>query len=406
MSQAPATLAQAERTGRRSLVSEKTVLSELGRMLHVIKAAAKEKRQVSKAEARVGKSSNPAAGGSEAKRKAAKKNGKGEARRGKSRHSRCGGSVWMVLKGGFDGHQVPVAGAQGRTSDYNGSKTKSLRPDVALARAAQRLEWVLKQRRAAVDGAESYIASAWREAEIGGLLSSAGGKGSKAARTPTEEGRAYLSEQYQAATEMVKGPYLGEMLHTLVRSTTAAPPPTSSKTSTTVDPSAWTPPPPPGEAIQQHLRAFQPQWEDLLRREAVLRHGLAEGEPPAVTTEDVKQAVVHSWRYVAEAPGTASGGNDAKPTKCIIRLRSSAHQKFSAVLNNQKAVNSFNTNIVKVLRKELANDSVLPRGGKDEMDAKPHTHHTAGGGGGGGKQQSSHTQQQQQKGKRGGKKKR
>eukprot|EP00796_Vickermania_ingenoplastis_P006259 gene6259-4508_t len=370
----PPNLSDAERSGRRNLVNERMLLSELSRMLHVVKAASTEKRMVEKA---VRRSRRQQHSGGAAETKRASRKGKRDAvdgtRKGRSRHSHEGGSVWMVLKGGFDGHQVPVEGLKVR----HGSPAAP----VAARRATARLEWQLKQRQAALGVAEGYVDSAWREAEVGGLLEHGGTKTDGAGpRTPSfykaipsEDGKTYLEDQYATAAQMIAGPYVGRMLHDLVQATSA--PHTAQnvqqkgpkQAAIATSPSTTSAPPP--AVLEQHLTQFSTQWADVMVRERAIRNGLAEEEKDILTADAIREEVAKAWHWVEE-PGSGEGAEpidgDILPTKCIVRLRNSQHQKHSAVLHTAKAVNSFTSNILKVLRKELANNSVLPRTGREE----------------------------------------
>lgn len=409
------------RSGRRGLVNERTILSELGRMIHVVKAAQKEKAQVRKAQKRVQaaqKDSTADASGSKKKKKAKKDDNqsrKGKnARHGRSRHSKEGGSVWMVLKGGFDAAQVPLAEKKVPGSVPAAKSQKNQTGDaatLAVHRAMLRLRWRLSQREKNVIAAEAYVDSAWREAESSELIEPSSSKGKNrnqatARGVPTADGAAYLTEQYHVAEQMINGPGVGSVLNTLVRATSAGgPQPSSSASSSAALPAT---------ILEQHLSEHKNQWRDVLQREKAICLGLSAlgGEEIRVSDEEIREEVCKAWYCVAEEPMPSQKGSaqksDIKPTKCIIRLRNSQHQKFSAVLHQTKAVNSFTGNILKVLRKELANNSVLPRSGKEEVTAVPTSnaahpsqHQKPA------PQQQSQQQQQQSKSnnKRGGKRK-
>jgi hypothetical protein len=318
--------------GMRRPTEEKALLSEFAKMFHVAKANHKEHHNTSHtAETQP---SPPPARQQHSKKESC--TSAKETRRGSQRRSQHGGSIWMVLKGGFGPHSVPLASSTHRVA----------------ARADQRAALSEKRRVAALEAAEAYVESAWQQARESGLVNSD--------NTPTEEGDAYLAEQYATASKMLATAPVGEFLHSLVdtHSATAA--------------AAAAPPPSDDDAKTGTFALTRAEWEDVCTREAaILFRYRTHATPPSLSPEEYFKAQQHAreqrYRFTTAEPTTDSG-DDVAATKCIVRLRDSQRNKHTAILSTAKAANYFKSNIGQVLRKELAG-SRLPRGGAEEMDS-------------------------------------
>lgn len=302
--------------GMRKLAEEKVLLAELAKMFHVAKAHHKEQQNTDKV-------AKKASGSTAAK----------DARRGSQRCSRQGGSIWMVLKGGFDPRAVPLA-----------SNTA-----VVEARAEQRAALSEKRRAAALKEAEAYIESAWQRARESDLVSSE--------NVPTEEGDAYLAEQYATASQMLALVPAGSFLHQLVES--------HSRGADTLSSSGGQKKTLPDGALSRV------EWEDLCTREVAILYRYRTSATPSISAEDYfkeqQQAREQRYYFITAEP-TEKAGADVAPTKCVVRLRDSQRNKHTSILSTAKAVNYFKSNLGQVLRKELAG-SKLPRGGADEGDS-------------------------------------
>lgn len=311
--------------GMRKPAEEKALLAELGKMFHLIKATHKEQRNGREA-------ATAAAAAAPSNAKASTKKAKADTRRGSRRRSRHGGTVWMVLKGGFGPHAVPTA-AQTALVDR---------------RAASRALLSEKRRAAALRAAEAYIESAWQQAREAELVNKDD--------APTEEGDAYLAEQYAMASKMLCPAAAGAHLHQLVANHCTS---TAGAAETAATRGA------PTYAMSRG------EWEDLCTREAALLFRYRTSATPPETAEDYfraqQQARERLYHFATAEPVAAGGSGDVVPTKCIVRIRSSQRDKHTAILSTAKAVNYFRSNLGQVLRKELSG-SRLPRGGNTAGD--------------------------------------
>lgn len=355
-----------QRDNSRKLENDKIILSELGRMLHVVNAAEKERilreRCNNSPENDQVHREKPIAAddrrNSQGKKNVERKKLPNLQR--KVRHSKKGGSVWVLLKGGFDSKQVPMANTHSKSSNAHGQGKNTEIFSLCENRALHRLHWNLQKRLEALESAEAYIESAWREAEKGELLvprskinSNVSQQGKE--RMPTEEGKEYLMQQYQVASQMLFHSNDQGALFSLVQQTSgnrvAAPNELNRST-----------------AIEQHIRLHSEQWKNVLQREKEIKEkqfNEVDNGKCVVSNEEIRKEVERNWVCITEK--LASGkSSDISATKCFIRLRNSQRQKHSSILNSQKAAKNFATGIIKVLRKELTNNSVLPRSGKDD----------------------------------------
>lgn len=316
----------------RKPAEEKALLTEFGKLFHLAKAQHKEQKQQPQAPQNAKKDRR---GGAAA-----------DTRRGSQRRSRHGASIWMVLKGGFGPHAVPTAAQASTVAD----------------RRAQRATLSEHRRLAALKAAEAYIESAWQQARESDLVNSDS--------TPTEEGDAYLAEQYATASQMLCPAPAGGFLHQLVETHSAAP---SATAAAEVDAAEAAPPAP-------LFKLSRAEWEDVVTREAAILFRYKTRATPSTSAEEYFKAQQHAREQLytfATAEPTVQSGADVAPTKCIVRVRDSQRNKHTAILSTAKAVNYFKSNIGQVLRKELAS-SRLPRGGAEETDGN-----TAGAGGAG-----------------------
>nr|CAJ2466249.1 unnamed protein product [Leishmania braziliensis] len=306
--------------GMRKPVEEKALLSELSRMFHLLKANRKEQRNGREAAtAAAASSAGVCTTGAKASKRATR-----DARRGSQRRSRRGGSIWIVLKGGFGPRSVPTA-AQAERVD---------------TRANGRALLSERRRAASLKEAEAYIQSAWQQAQEAELLTKDG--------TPTEEGDAYLAEQYAMASRMLCPPTTGAHLSQLV----------ANHCSSGLD-NAVT-----GATHGQPAYVLtRSEWEDLCTREAAILFRYRTSATPCGTAEDYfkeqQQARENIYHFATAEPTTRAG--DIVPTKCLVRIRDSQREKHTCILSTPKSVNYFKSNFGQVLRKELSG-SRLPRG--------------------------------------------
>ncbi|GET85443.1 hypothetical protein, conserved [Leishmania tarentolae] len=321
----------AKTSGCRKLAEEKALLLDLSKMFHIIKANHKEQRNGREAVA--GAAAASAAASNVPGGKASKK-AKIDTRRGSRRRSQHGGSVWIVLKGGFSSKSVPTA----------------IQTAQVGRRASSRALLSEKRRAAALKEAESYIESAWQQVRDAGLLTKEG--------TPTEEGDAYLAEQYALASQMLRPSPTGAHLHQLVASHCHG----SSDDAVA------------GLARDRpEYTLTRSEWEEICTREAAILFRYSTSATPAGTAEDYfkeqQQAREHLYYFATAEPVTKTG--DIVPTKCLVRIRDSQRDRHTCILSTAKAVNYFKSNFGQVLRKELS-ASRLPRGGAaDDGEAPP-----------------------------------
>ncbi|KAG5512092.1 hypothetical protein JKF63_07556 [Porcisia hertigi] len=314
--------------GLRRPTEEKALLAELSKMFHILKAKHKERRY--------GRESGAASGKAE-----------GAPRRGSQRRSHRGGSVWIVLKGGFSPKSVPSA----------------TQADTVATRANRRVVLSERRRAAALKEAEGYINSAWQQAQEAELVGKDG--------TPTDEGNAYLAEQYAIASRMLCPPATGAQLHQLVKKHCHGVS-EDSVTSTVSGPPT--------------CKLTRNEWEDICTREAAIFFRYRTSATPSGTAEDYfkeQQQARENVHYFATSEPATNGGGDIVPTKCIVRIRDSQRDKYTSILSTTKSVSYFKSNFGQVLRKELSG-STLPRGiAADEADS------AAGSSGGKGNYQTS-----------------
>ncbi|KAK7198689.1 hypothetical protein NESM_000832600 [Novymonas esmeraldas] len=336
--------------GTRRLAEEKTLLSELSKLFHIIKANHKEQRN-GRETATPAAAATTTAHSVAAPIKAARQRAKVDTRRGSRRRSRHGGSVWIVLKGGFGPRSVPTA-----------TDTR-----VVARRASGRAVLSEQRRVRSLAEAEAFVESAWQQAREAELLGSDG--------TPTDEGDAYLAEQYATASRMLCTTAVGTHLHQLVAQHC------SSGAGAAVAATAAV----AEEEANDTLTASQ--WAEQCRREAAILFHYQTSATPSGTADDyvAAQQSVRSARYFFTTAEPVTESGDVVANKCIVRIRDSQRNKHTAILSTAKAVNYIRSNLGQVLRKELSG-SRLPRSGVEEVDAT-----SAGAGAAAGK--SSHTSQ-------------
>lgn len=369
------------KVGARSLVDEKTLMSELGKLFHVARANVREQRNTSRAQkakqkttaarttADIVDAENATSDTEKKEEKKGQKKGRcGASPKVRRRGSRRGGTVWVLLKGGFA--RVPTA-----------EKTALIAHNSAFrGRLSER------RRVAALEAAEEYVRTAWHQAREAGLLLPDGSAPSG------EEGFEYLREQYAVAASMLRREPVGAQLRRTVEQTVpnhlAATPvaaTTAASTSTTTMAAA--------KASSPLFTAEE--WAGFIARENVILKRFASSA--AAAAQDDGEMIMHEAALVASqyyftiaeplAPvdsasadgvadtaggsGNAHGGEQAKdvlPTKCIVRIRNSNRTKRTTIIASVKAANYFKSNFMQVIRKELAT-SKLPRG-EDHAESK------------------------------------
>lgn len=351
-------------SGCRELLNERKIVSELSRMLNVVRTDYKEKSQVKNAR-NLERNSNSASAVILPKRKKEAKKGGVDAmtarrdRKRRNSSNKHGGSVWILLKGGFNASNVPPENKSWRIGDDSVTVTEY--------RAYKRLELELHLRERRLLDAEAYVDSAWREAEIGGLLNSSSVNGTNESirkRVPSQDGEVYLQEQYDVAKSLLDHAPVGQAMKDLAqnRGTSALLPVVRSSLSPKLT-----------SLLKKYMSKNESRWIKLLEGENRIRLGLAEAnkntEVSVVKEADLLDQLLASWLHITEELGSTNAvKDDIKPTKCIIRLRNSQKDKHSAILSEPKAINYFTSHILEVIRKEFYNSSVLPRGGKEKID--------------------------------------
>lgn len=383
-------------SGCRELLNERKIVSELSRMLNVVRTAYKEKKQVKKAANIEQNRSNTNAAVLSKRKKEAKKEGvdaksekKGKTKRNSS--NKHGGSVWILMKGGFHASNVPTEKKSFRVGDDSLTATEY--------RAYKRLQLELHLREKRLQNAEAYIESAWREAEIGGLLNSSAVNASNESirgRVPSEDGEVYLQEQYDVAKGLLDHAPVGQAMKDLTQNRGTAVQPSTGNSSLSPMLTAL---------LKQYMSKNKSRWMKLLEGENRIRLGFMEAnentEISAVKEGDLFGQLLASWLHIVEEHrSTNAVKDDIKPTKCIIRLRNSQKEKHSSILSEPKAINYFTSHTLEVIRKEFYNSSVLPRGGKEKLDDQTTVRKTHND-----KPKKRQNQPQKENTKRGGKKK-
>lgn len=342
--------------GARRLSDEKQLLTELSKLFHVVKAVHREQQQCSSAAARRKGQQQPAQSGGEsgARRRRAKRS------RGRSAN---GSTIWIVLKGGFHRRTVPTAAEVARVA----------------SRAAHRIQRSNERRLQALQQAEGLVQSAWQQATEAGLIQPDG--------VPTDDGDAYLKEQYITASRMVQPPAAGSFLRQLVQThggSSGAAAPTTAAGEAALQQVASLPAAPASEQTPMEL-------EDIISREAAILYRYTTALTPSMPIEEMVQVekTAHAsstYFPICEPllvdPATAQTGateansttssvlnaGDILPTKCIVRMRNSQRDKYTGILSSKKAVNTFRTQFMQVVRKELSN-AKLPRAPADGHEA-------------------------------------
>lgn len=321
-------------SGRRELEDEKSIITELGKLLHIAKANEKQRRIIKKSEKRVAAAEVP-----NEKKVAARK----------KRSNKNGGSIWLTFSGAFRG--VPSAGDEADQEQ----------------RSSRRAELSKKKRVAAVASAEAFIASAISQAEEAGLAVDGAPTG--------QEGADYLREQYLTAADMVKRCQpVGLHMSTLVASVCPV------ATGQVV-------------ALTGQRRAAELDWAmDTITKERTLftppvfvsAEGVStatdEQEVPTVLDEAQCLAeqqhlrIVEPTEHIDNSQLAAEGGvtEDVIPTKCIVKLKGAA-KKVTTILSNLKGVSNFKLNLSQLLKKDVL--PLLAKGSGD--DSAPHTAGTA-----------------------------
>ncbi|EKF32236.1 hypothetical protein MOQ_003917 [Trypanosoma cruzi marinkellei] len=381
--------------GMRVLEDEKILLAELGKLFHVTRANARERRNTHRVEGRRRKASLPTAQMTTMAKTTGTKKRK-DSREGRppkpgskrSRKSRTrGGSVWVVLKGGFA--HVP-------TSEKTSTITHKT---IFRGRLSER------RRVQALEEAERYIQTAWQQAQEAGLLLDDG------SGPNGDEGLHYLCEQYEVAAGMLRREPVGGFLKQIVDQTipngtpmslTASIPMFTSVdnmgTSTQFSRDEWA-----GVIARENviLKRFVPwagkeeEKEEQEQRQQQVEsnkkkkkkkeeeevemevegHGevvLQEADQvpslyyfpiaePLATCESTSAETGMGFRNTSGNTHSGEQARDVLPTKCIVRVRGSGRQKHTAILTSAKSVNYFKSNFMQVIRKELSG-SKLPRG--------------------------------------------
>lgn len=306
-------------SGRREVDEEKVFTTQLSKALHVTKANIAQKKIIRKAdktraekEAAAG-SAAPAAVATSLSRRAAKKRARG-------------GSIWITLKGAFASSTTDAAEAN-RRSEYRSRLTQ-------------------KRRSRDESRASDYIESAFSQAKEAGLLDTSG-------VAQSDEAVAYLEEQYEVAANMLKRPAVGSYVASMIGAVCPTPV-TSTAAAAAGRARTW--------AEESALKE-----RTLLQRRYTVGPGV-ESAPPAAATaaepveETAKQLLQETCFVLREPveqvpphvpPVDGAVTEDVVPTKCIIKLRSSAG-KSTCLLSNQKSVAAFRQNLSLFLKKEVS----------------------------------------------------
>lgn len=367
------------RGGARTLQDEKVLVQELGRLFHVARANAREQRVIKRAAARTEEGSaspsKPRTGKASEKKPKKKKSNSKKGKKGKSssdksrrargpRRKTRGGTVWVVLKGGFT--RVPTTSM---TAIVEHNK-------VFRGRLSE------QRRLAALEAAEAYVQTAWQQAQEAGLLLPDG------SGPNSDEGLEYLREQYDVAAGMLRREPVGARLKQVVESTISSSAAVGAADMTTAVP----------ETVYD-----RDQWADIITRENVILRRFSKSLPLETdNTEAVlaEAAEVPSKFYfqiaeplapqdsntLALTPNSSSADLlhgeqviDVLPTKCIVRIRGSGGKKHTTIISTPKGVNSFKSNFMQLIRKEISN-SKLPRG-EHTVESKQHHQRTGSGSG-------------------------
>ncbi|KAG8342982.1 hypothetical protein ERJ75_001330300 [Trypanosoma vivax] len=332
--------------GARALQEEKTLLQELSKLFHVARANAREQRIIKRAATSREGDGKPKNAVSSARQKPGLKAGhKANKCTSRARKSKNGGTVWVVLKGGLA--QVPTSGMTGviaHNTEFRGRLSER-----------RRLE--------ALETAEVYVQTAWQQAQEAGLLLPDGSAPSG------DEGLLYLREQYHVASGMLRREPVGQHLKQLVECSI----PTTFKNDEV-----------PFSSTSGATVYDKDTWADIITRENVILKRFNSRLSGVDSTDQILNEAenVASKFYFPVAEPLAPVGStaaqstnssnsievlhgeqvrDIVPTKCIVRIRGSNGKKHTTILSTAKSVNSFKTNFMKIIRKEVSG-SMLSRG--------------------------------------------
>lgn len=326
--------------GRRALVADagRTLPAEAGRLLHITAAATEESRQVRR-RAKQQQQRHHQGGGGNSSPSAA------EGTR-RSRKSKAGGSVWLVMKGDWHSSHIPslpVATAAAHPKHRNLPET----------RARLRVTGTLRQWMEALDMAEGYVASAWREAQSGGLLY-------EGADSPTPDGEAYLKEQYEVAWGMLPTNPMGSVLLQMMNLQHGVENPTPQQ--------------PAGAATASVPPAFLAEMMkdacSVVQRRHALRvvpqhrpssTAVPSSLSPSEAAAEATALIQESFFIITSPHGSEDGIGPQGRRMVFVRLRNSHNTKASGVLQTRKSGSQFVGNLMRVIRKELLASS-LPRG--------------------------------------------
>mmetsp|Transcript_14803 Transcript_14803/g.16997 ORF Transcript_14803/g.16997 Transcript_14803/m.16997 type:complete len:340 (+) Transcript_14803:42-1061(+) len=310
-------------SGRREIEDDKVLVTELGRLVHIVKANEQQRKIITRL--------------SRKQRQAAKKSGVAE----------------VVKTTKTPSGEEPQRARRKRRSVHGGSIRLTFSPAIlagvrqmsttAKASAAE-LRSKLSQKRCetSVGVAQAYIASAVSQAVEAGLASDDG-------KPVSEEGALYLSEQFAIAKNILRPAPVGSRLAQLLGHQQTVPP-TKSILDWTMDHVA---------KERQLLRcpAYVERNEDgdVVTSVTVV-------EPPMLSPEEesaelAAQCSFHIGEQVLE------GSEDVAPLKCIVKLKGPS-KKVTTILRTQKSAAGFKLNLVNLLKKEasslLSKDPVAP----------------------------------------------
>lgn len=306
--------------GRRDVEDDKTLVTELGRLLHVVKTNEKQRKVIVRNKH---KQKTASVDATQAAPKTA-----GDKRRRSRRAGQNAGSIWITLTPSF----------AAVTRQDTGNKK--------LSAAEYRAVLSAKKSEAAIAAARDYIASAMSQAEEAGLAERG---------VPTSiEGANYLAEQFAHAKNLARVAPVGHHLAQLVVSTSGQ--------STAVSPLPMS-----GSSFQSSLSAAM---DHVLRERTLLQCAAAvvrdeDGtvletapvvEPPTLSVEDDARALAVQQRFLIGDATEADG--DVLPTKCIVKLKG-VSKKVTSILRTQKAASNFKQNFTQLLKKEVS--SLLAR---------------------------------------------
>lgn len=333
---------------------EKVVISEVARMVHVVKTNEKQRRVIRRAAKRGAKSSTGSV-----------KANDGAAKRAvnRKRRSNNSGSIWIRFSPGLQ-QEIPTG-------------------EVAEKNASWRMRCSQKKREGALAAAVAYYESALTQAREAGM---AGAEG----QPLSEDGAQYLREQYAVAKAMLTISPVGTHRAHCVRTMTG-----------TVDAVVHMP-----EASNDAAYRACLDWamQQVVKERMALRTPAAfvlpscDGEDEStgnasssmdehsLPVEEEARQLVHDIRFHVVCQ--REDGNE-NASQCIVKVKGPAGKKVTSVVATQKLANAFKVNFTQMIRKEMT-----PLLQKSAADVH-HAPHSITGGASSPSKPVSHTQKQQ-----------